>query len=49
MKRKWPLPISDEEAEQFVETADLSEFDFSERLPVGYEFEKKTTALNMRI
>lgn len=49
MKRKWPVLTSDEDAEKFVETADLSEFDFSEMVPVSYEFAKKAAALNMRI
>lgn len=49
MKRKWPVLTSDAEAEEFVETADLSEFDFSEMVPVSFEFEKKAAALNMRI
>lgn len=34
MERKWPALPSDEAAERFVETADLTEFDFSEMVPV---------------
>jgi predicted DNA binding CopG/RHH family protein len=46
-----PLPVlhSDEEAEAFVETADLSEYDLSVFKPAQFEFERKGAALNMRI
>jgi predicted DNA binding CopG/RHH family protein len=40
---------SDEEAGQFVESADLSEYDLSGFTPVKFEFEPKTAALNMRL
>ncbi|MDR2077093.1 MAG: BrnA antitoxin family protein [Desulfovibrio sp.] len=40
---------SDEEAERFVETADLSEYDLSGFAPVKFEFEPKSAALNMRL
>jgi predicted DNA binding CopG/RHH family protein len=49
MKKKWPELKSDEDAERFVEEADLTEFDFSQMTPVTFEFEKKSAALNMRI
>lgn len=49
MKRKWPVLTSDEDAERFVEEADLTQYDFSQMVPVSYEFEKKAAALNMRI
>ncbi|MDR2365744.1 MAG: BrnA antitoxin family protein [Zoogloeaceae bacterium] len=39
----------DEEAEQFVESADLSEYDLSGFAPVKFEFEPKTAVLNMRL
>lgn len=44
-----PSLKSDEEAEQFVAYSDLSEYDLSEFTPVKFEFEPKTTALNMRL
>ena len=46
-----PMPTfgSDEEAERFVDTADLSEYDLSGFKPVRFEFEKKAAQLNMRI
>lgn len=49
MKRKWPVLKTDDDAERFVESADLTEYDFAQMVPVRYEFEKKEAALNMRI
>jgi predicted DNA binding CopG/RHH family protein len=49
MKKKIPVFRSDEEAEHFVETADLSEYDFSQFKPVQFEFERKTARVNMRL
>ena len=49
MKKKWPVLRSDEEAERFVETADLSEYDFSEMVPMSFEFEPKAAQINMRV
>ena len=37
MKKKIPAFESDEEAERFVDTADLSEYDFSQFKPVRFE------------
>jgi predicted DNA binding CopG/RHH family protein len=50
-KKLKPLPVfkTDEEAERFVDTADLSEYDFSQFKPVCFEFEKKAAQLNMRV
>lgn len=46
-----PMPVlhSDAEAEAFVETADLSEYDLSGFKPTRFEFEKKSAALHMRM
>ena len=46
-----PMPSfgSDEEAERFVETADLSEYDLSGFKPMHFEIEPKSAALNMRL
>ncbi|MBS7349254.1 MAG: BrnA antitoxin family protein [Comamonas sp.] len=46
-----PLPSlkSDAQAEQFVETADLSEYDLSGFTPMCFEVAKKEAALNMRL
>jgi predicted DNA binding CopG/RHH family protein len=49
MKKKIPIFRTDEEAERFVDTADLSEYDLSGLRPTRFEFEKKTAQLNMRL
>ena len=48
MKRKIPKFTSDEQAEAFLEQ-DLSDLDFSRFKPTRFEFQKKTTQINMRI
>ena len=50
-KKLKPLPVlkTDDEAEQFVETADLSEYDLSRFKPAKFEFEKKDARVNMRL
>jgi predicted DNA binding CopG/RHH family protein len=40
---------SDEEAERFIDEADLSEYDFSQFRPAYFEFEKKSAQINMRV
>lgn len=47
--KQFPDFKSDEEAEAFVDTADLSEYDFSDFKPMHFEFEKKSAQLNMRL
>ena len=49
MKKKIPIFKTDKEAEQFVDTADLSNDDLSGLTPVKFEFEKKSAQLNMRV
>ena len=49
MKKKIPSFESDREAERFVETANLSEYDLSEFKPMRFEFERKSAQLNMRV
>ena len=46
-----PLPplTSDAEAEDFVATADLSEYDLSGFTPMRFEIEPKAASLNMRL
>ena len=46
-----PLPIlrSDEEAERFVDTADLSQYDLSGGRRMQFEFAAKTARVNMRL
>jgi predicted DNA binding CopG/RHH family protein len=49
MKKKIPTFKTDEEAERFVDTANLSEYDLSGFKPIHFEFERKTAQLNMRV
>jgi len=46
-----PLPAlkSDDDAERFVDQADLSEYDLSAFKPARFEFEKKAARVNMRL
>ena len=46
-----PMPSfrSDDEAEKFVSTADLSQYDLSEFKSMRFEVEAKSAALNMRL
>lgn len=47
--RKMPVFDADAQAENFVESADLSEYDLSGFKPTHFEFEKKSAQLNMRL
>ena len=49
MNKKIPPLRSDEEAERFVETADLSEYDLSDFKPARFEFAPKEARVNMRL
>jgi predicted DNA binding CopG/RHH family protein len=49
MKKTFPNFKSDEEVEHFVDTADLSEYDFSNFKPVKFEFSAKDERINMRL
>ena len=40
---------SDREAEDFVARADLTRYDLSGFRPAGFEFEKKSARINMRL
>jgi predicted DNA binding CopG/RHH family protein len=46
-----PLPRleSDQEAERFVEEADLRDYDLSGFRPTRFEFERKSTQVNLRM
>jgi predicted DNA binding CopG/RHH family protein len=44
-----PSLRNDAEAEQFVDSADLSEYDLSGFKPTKFEFDAKTAVLNMRL
>lgn len=49
MPTKIPEFKTDEEAENFVDTADLSRFDLAGFTSVQFEFSKKAAQLNMRV
>ncbi len=49
MKKRIPTLRTDEEAERFVDTADLSEYDLTGFKPVTFEFQSKAAQLNMRV
>jgi predicted DNA binding CopG/RHH family protein len=48
IKQKIPKLTTDEEAEAFL-AQDLSDLDISQFKPVRFDFEKKTTQINMRL
>ena len=48
-KKPWPTLQSDEAAQDFVDTADLSEFDWSAAEPIRHEFEDKSARVTMRM
>ncbi len=47
--KKMVSLTSDAEAEKFLETQDLSNYDLSGFTPMRFEIEPKTAALNMRM
>jgi predicted DNA binding CopG/RHH family protein len=49
MKPKLPNLDSDEAAEAFVATSNLTDFDLSDMRMVRFEFEPKTERVNMRL
>jgi predicted DNA binding CopG/RHH family protein len=49
MRKTIPALKTDEDAEQFVETADLSDYDLSGFMPAQFEFQAKDRQINMRL
>ena len=49
MAKKFPKFKTDDEMAHFLETADLSEYDFSDFKPFHFEFRRKSAQLNMRL
>lgn len=47
--KPFPKFENDEEAERFVDQANLSNYDFSPFRPMHFEFEKKTAQVNIRM
>jgi predicted DNA binding CopG/RHH family protein len=49
MKQKLPKLRTDKDAEAFVATADLTDYDLSDMRMVRFEFQPKTERVNMRL
>lgn len=49
MKKKIPALSTDDEAERFVEGADLTGYDLSGFTAARFEFDRKTARVNMRL
>ncbi len=49
MEKKLPKLQTDEEAEEFVANADLTEYDLSELRTILFEFQPKSERVNMRL
>lgn len=49
MKKKLPVLKTDREAEHFVTTADLTDYDLSDMRMVRFEVQPKTERVNMRL
>jgi predicted DNA binding CopG/RHH family protein len=47
--KKMPTLRSDAEAEKFVDTANLEEYDLSGFKPMLFEYEEKSAVINMRL
>jgi predicted DNA binding CopG/RHH family protein len=47
--KKLPALLTDEAAERFIDTADLSEYDLSAFRPMRFEFAPKDERVNMRL
>ena len=48
-RKTLPTPTSDDDAAQFVASADLSEYDLSAMKPVRFELRRKEKQLNLRV
>ena len=48
-KKKFPELKTDAEAERFVATADLSEYDFSDMKPMRFELRRKDKTVSLRL
>ena len=49
MSKRLPVPQSDAEAEQLVDSVDLSQYDLSGFKPARFEFARKEARVNMRL
>ncbi len=49
MMKKFPDLLSDADAERLVETPDLSDYDWSDMVPVRFELGKKDSSVHLRL
>jgi predicted DNA binding CopG/RHH family protein len=49
MQKRFPEFRTDAEAEAFVESADLSEYDFSDMVPMRFELRRKDKSVSLRL
>jgi predicted DNA binding CopG/RHH family protein len=49
MKKQLPILRTDEEAEEFIDKADLTEYDLSVLTPIRFEFQPKERSITMRL
>lgn len=49
MKKKFPKFKTDKQVEDFVEKADLREYDFSDMKPVKFELRRKDKTVSLRL
>jgi predicted DNA binding CopG/RHH family protein len=49
MQKRFPEFKTDAEAEAFVESADLSEYDFSDMVPMRFELRRKDKSVSLRL
>lgn len=48
-KKPWPILRTDDEVDEFVASADLSEYEWGEWELANYEFENKSARVNLRL
>jgi predicted DNA binding CopG/RHH family protein len=48
-EKKFPILRTDEEAEYFVATADLAEYDLSDMVPMRFELRPKDKSVSLRL
>ena len=49
MKKKLPELKTDNDAEDFIDTADLTEYDLSALVPMQFEFLRKERSITLRL
>ncbi len=49
MKKKLPELKTDNDAEDFIDTADLTEYDWSSLVPMQFEFQRKERSITLRL